>query len=278
MTLNPEQFDRLRERIARLSGIELGSGRMGRLMLCIEERMQSIGRDSVPEYLELLERPGGSDELQTLASILEPNETYFFRDAVQLRVFSEEVLPRWIEERIASGRRRFTVWSAGSSTGEEAYTIAILFLEAVEDLLAWSTYILGTDINRSLLEVARNALYSRRAVGEIPSALLERHFDSEGERFRVRAPVRSLVHFTFGNLSSPAAPARVPFDFIFCRNVLMYFTEEARIRAIENLASRLAPDGILFLGYSDPSSWVRGHGLVPVPMGRTLVYRREDES
>ena len=146
MTLNSEQFDRLRQGIASVSGIALSADSMSRLLLCIDERRKANGIPSLSSYLEAIDRAAGGEDLQNLDAILEQSETYFFRDAHQLWAFSDELLPRWIEERERSGRRHVTAWSAGCSTGDEAYTIAILLLEALQDPSSWSLTCVPTPI------------------------------------------------------------------------------------------------------------------------------------
>ena len=275
MEIGAAEFQELQEKIERVSGILLTPSRRDRVLDCLEERIAATFSSSLQDYLRGLDRLGGNVELEVLASMLEPSETYFHRDPLQLNVFTQDVLRAWVEDRVASGRHRVSAWSAGCSSGEEAYTLAILLMESIPDSKNWSTYVLGTDLNRGLVKSAREAIYSSRAVGELTPHLLDRYFMPEGDRFRVVPELRSLVHFDFGNLSESAPPTRMSFDFIFCRNVLLYFTEEARGRAIEQLASRLADGGFLFLGYSEPSSWVVGHGLVPVRRGGMIVYQRE---
>jgi len=221
------------------------------------------------EYVSFLQ--GSVSEQEEVFHILTTKETYFFRQEYQLRAFVDEIIPRLAEANLTN--RRLTIWSAGCSSGEEAYTLAILLSESPH-LRGFRTSIVGTDLCRSNIEIAERGVYrpsSFRAMGE---ELIHKHFTEEGGGFRIRPSLRRMVHFSVGNLMNPRdvrAVGRV--DVVFCRNVLIYFDEVSRQAATALFFERLLPGGFLFLGHSE-SLLNAGTSFEPVHLETDLVYRR----
>ncbi|MHB8420443.1 MAG: CheR family methyltransferase [Myxococcales bacterium] len=217
-------------------------------------------------YRHLRWHPEGRVELEAAVELLTTNETYFFREPNQLRAFSEEVLPALAIQNAAT--RRLHVWSAGCSTGEECYTLAILLREA-EALAGWRLEVHGSDISRKVVAAAKRAEYGASSLRATSEELQRRHFKLSSGRFVPRDEIRALVTFGQGNLldeGDPGAPPEV--DAIFCRNVIIYFDAKAKKRVLATFHRRLAPGGYLFLGHSE--------SLINVTADFELVHLRND--
>lgn len=213
-------------------------------------RVRALGLDGFAAYHRYLRfDPGQAAELEVATEALTTNETYFFREPAQLEAFQGEVLPTLA--RLRSGDRRLRVWSAGCSSGEEAFTIAIL-LRGSGLFPGWDLEVFGSDIARKVLAVARSAHYGPHAFRGVEAETLLRWFQPVGEKWTLDAPIRRMVTFGHLNLLDEAAVAQVePVDCIFCRNVLIYFDLPARRRVLESFHRRLRPGGWLLLGHSE---------------------------
>lgn len=190
-------------------------------------------------------------ELRELIDALTVNETYFYRDPLQLATF-EQVLDELLVEKAALPLSRLRIWSAGCSIGCEPFTLGILIHQSLERrgrALDWQ--VLGTDISTSALQVAGSALYTDREVKDVPPALLPVYFRKEGSYWAFQHPIRHRVHFRYSNLLKPGSEVDGPFDVIFCRNVMIYFDDAGRRKTASILHDRLAPGGKVFLGASE---------------------------
>jgi chemotaxis protein methyltransferase CheR len=191
------------------------------------------------------------EELAVLVDNLTTNETYFFRESPQLRAFSEEILPE-LREALAD-RKVIRIWSAGCSTGEEPYTIAILLLESGDWWRDWQVEILGSDINQRVLHTARKGVYKRSAHRVTSPEMLAKYFiEEEKGNYRIADRVRELVSFSYLNLLDPYKTSLISnMDIIFCRNVIIYFDKEAKKKVIESFYEKLRKGGFLLLGHSE---------------------------
>jgi len=187
------------------------------------------------------------------------NETSFFRDVSPFDLVRHKLIPDLIDRRKANGARvPIRIWSAACSTGQEAYSTAIVLKELLGDLTRYEIRILGTDISNKAVAQASYAEYSRLELERgLPREMLARYFTASGEKWKVRDEIRALATFRTMNLLEPFTfPA--PFDIIFCRNVAIYFTEADKTRLFRNLAKYLAKDGCLIIGSTESIS-----GLCP---------------
>ena len=191
------------------------------------------------------------EELAVLVDNLTTNETYFFRESPQLRAFSEEILPELRE--VLADRKVIRIWSAGCSTGEEPYTIAILLLESGDWWRDWQVDILGSDINQRVLHTARKGVYKRSAHRVTSPEMLAKYFiEEEKGNYRIADRVRELVSFSYLNLLDPYKTSLISnMDVIFCRNVIIYFDKEAKKKVIESFYEKLRKGGYLLLGHSE---------------------------
>jgi chemotaxis protein methyltransferase CheR len=231
--------------------------------------------------------PAGSEEWQRLAGRLRVGETYFFRDRETCDALLHEVLPRVIAERRARGDLRLRLWSAGCATGEEPYTLAILLHHLLPDLPEWTVRIAATDVDPDALAAARRGEYSAWALRELPAWARERYFERRERGGGTLAPeIRRMVTFSAHNLAGQAGPAGVAapagppafglgaMDVVLCRNVVMYFTPEARAATVRALREALVDGGWLVLSPAEASPELM-RPLVPVRVGGTTLHRRE---
>lgn len=249
--MSAEEFTALRDLFYDHCGIVFQRDGAYLLRRRLAPRLNATGAAGFDEYYRKLRfGPDSSAELAAAVDCITTNETYFFREAYQLRALRDEILPKL---RAARPRgRRLTIWSAGCSTGEEAYTVAMLVLDA-GGFEGWDVRVLGTDISSRVLEVARGGHYGAASVRTGELAELRRFLLPGGAgSFRVRDDVRALVSFHAVNLVDPAQTATVPeADVVLCRNVIMYFDRIARRTAVGAFHDRLAPGGYLLLGHSE---------------------------
>lgn len=219
-------------------------------------RMGALKIASFREYYDYLvqheERRG---ELNKLLQFLTVGETYFFRYHAHFEILREQVIRDIAEVGRREGPRRLRFWSAGCSTGEEPYSLAIAVMEALPDWRDWDIRILATDINRRSLRKARDGVYGYRALRVTPGEYQERYFEKVGTSFIVKEKVRSLVEFAQFNLQTPLFPGMDDpaggFDAIFCRNVMIYFNIQTMREIVKKFTRSLVPGGYLFLGHSE---------------------------
>lgn len=234
-------------------GLAFDASRQDQLARVLMDRAQDSGSPSVETYLNQLQAGPAQNEYRALAEILTVAETYFFRHPDQLRAFVDVALTARLRHR-PQGLR---ILSAGCSSGEEPYTVAMLLLEQLGEEAAQRVEILGLNVNTTLLGKAREGRYSEWALRNTPEDLRQRYFRQEGREYLLDPVVREMVVFEERNLvaEDPAFWSPGAFDIIFCRNVLMYFTPEAMRQVVDRLAGALAPEGSLFLG---PAETLRG--------------------
>lgn len=197
----------------------------------------------------------------TVAEAMTINETSFFRDRRPFDLLHEELLPRLIEARRRTRTLRF--WSAACSTGQEAYSLAMLLLEHFPMLIGWTLCIEGTDLSAEVVARARAGRYHRIEINRgLPARFVVRYFDHVGEDWIIKPEVRKLCNFRQANLCGPTLPFHRSgdrFDVIFLRNVMLYFAQDTRRTLLDGVHHLLEPDGILFLGSSEqpaePSLW-----------------------
>ncbi len=203
-----------------------------------ERRMSSPG-----ELLERLRSPDG--DCDPLVEHLLDGETGFFRNAEAFECLSKVVLPE-LQRRKPESPLNLRIWSAGCSTGEEAYSIAIAVCEGLSSSASWNVHIVGSDIRREALETAERGLYAQSALEPLPRPLVQKYFAKVGEHFLVKPRVRNLVTFSPTNLAKPHYIGR--FDCIFCMKVLSQFSAAQRASLVHRLHLYLQPGGYLFLG------------------------------
>ncbi len=250
--LPDDVFRLLRDFIHGYCGIYFDNGSKYLLERRLSRRLEQRRLKSFEEYYHFLRYDRKrEEELIILIDNLTTNETYFFRESAQLRAFSEEILPE-LRSGLAD-RKVLRIWSAGCSTGEEPYTIAILLLESGDWWRDWQVEILGSDINQRVLHTARKGVYKKSAHRATSPEMLAKYFfcDEKGD-YRIIDKVKELVSFSYLNLLDPYKTSLVSnMDVIFCRNVIIYFDHEAKKKMIESFYQKLRDGGYLLLGHSE---------------------------
>jgi chemotaxis protein methyltransferase CheR len=242
--------------------------------------MEQLGLVRENEYLDRLRGAAPrivEAELRNLLNLVTVTETCFFRDASQFRLLREHILPALMSERSTrtSSTKRIRIWSAGCSSGEEAYSIAIT-LDAMglfQRCPDWSIEIIATDLNTMALDQARKAVYTERAVRNVEGRLLDDYFLRDGKTFALSEAIKARVTFEFGNLTKTPMPSTGPQDIVFCKNVAIYFRPEVARKLLEGLYDTLAPDGYLLLGHAE-SLWQVSDDFTLVEHDRAFCYRK----
>ncbi len=266
-TLSFEDFRLLRDVVGARMGLSLSPSTRPALERRLRERLAVVNVGSFAAYREYLAFDAGAEaEWDALYDILTTSETYFFREDYQLRAFQEEVLPMLVEQ--AKPRRRLTIWSAGCSTGEEVYTIAMLIHEA-NLTPGWDVRVFGSDISKRVITVARRGVYGPSSFRTTPRDKRRSFFIDRADGAHVTERIRAMCHFGQMNLlESDKARLIGRVDAVFCRNVLIYFDPHARRSVINLFHERLYPGGVLLLGHSE--------SLLNVSTAFELLHLKED--
>jgi chemotaxis protein methyltransferase CheR len=273
--ITEDEFRRLAEFLYRRTGMVFAETKRYYVERRIGERMQATALGSFASYFAYL-RNDARGEVEQIINAFTVNETYFYREDHQLACLSTDLL----RERVAQKRRgdAIRIWSVPCSTGEEPYSIAMWLLEnwaAVDD---YDIEIIGSDIDTRVLEAAAEGIFGKRALMRLSPPLIARYFSEFGDdRWQILDDLRQSVQFSRVNLIDPRETrGQGQFDVIFCRNVLIYFDDESRRIAAENLYDNLAPGGFICLGHTESMS--RISPLFEVcRYSDAIVYRRPPE-
>jgi chemotaxis protein methyltransferase CheR len=276
--LSLEQHGRLRRLIYDQLGLSFDSQKIYFLSKRVATRMECLELDDPAEYLmHLAYNDSSGAEMQALANLITTNETYMFREYEQLEAFANACLPEVIARHEAQGDRSLRIWSAGCSSGEEVYTLAMIVQEVFPAIADWEVQILATDLDQKRLEMAIAGVYGERSMKYVPQEYLDRHFKRQGEEWRVAKRTRSIVTIQYLNLNDrPQMRKMRAFDFIFCRNVLIYFDDASRKAAVDHFYNALNPAGFLFLGHSESVGRISSAFRLR-RMGEQLVYMKPGE-
>lgn len=245
-------FERLRELIHRHTGIRMADNRRDLIYGRLSRRLRKLGLTSFSDYCRLIEQGDDREELEAFRNAVTTNLTAFFREAHHFDYLAEELLPRLVEQKRAE--RSLRIWSAGCSTGEEPYTLAMVLRESIPEFHSWDVRILATDLDSNVLGKARQGIYEIQSIQRVLGPRLKRWFLRGTGPFqgkaRVKPELQSLVSFREVNLME-GWPMKGAFDIVFCRNVLIYFDKHAQQKLFDRFASILQPQGHLFIGHSE---------------------------
>jgi len=272
MVLSDELFDKFTKLIYKKTGLYFEHNKKYYVQKRIEKRAEQLDMDSLNEYYMMLKYSDDSYEFDRLVNELTVNETYFFRDFPQLRCFAEDVLPIFVKEK--GYRKKIKIWSAACSTGEEPYTLSIILQEMLDKPEEWDIQILASDINTDVLQNAKIGLYESRAVKDVPPEYLGKYFTKRNDKYLINLNVRKHVYFKRINLMDENEMGNMGgYDFIFCRNCLIYFDDESRKSVISSFYESLNPGGFIFLGHSESVGRISSAYKVQ-RIGNTIVYSR----
>ena len=270
MAISPSQFDYLRALVLSHSAISIESGKEYLAESRLAQLAHKEAQSSVEDLLARLRNEAFGPLHRKVLDAMTNNETWFFRDLHPFEALKQQLLPELIARR--SIVRRLNIWSAASSSGQEAYSLAMMLEDNFPELRGWTVRIHGTDISTAILNRARSGRYSQMEVNRgLPAAMLTRHFRREGLDWVIKENIRSRVTFESMNLSLPW-PAMPPMDVIMLRNVLIYFEVPVKKQILARIRTILQPDGYLFLGSAE-SNLGLDNELERVEHGRAACYR-----
>ncbi|MBW2108107.1 MAG: protein-glutamate O-methyltransferase CheR [Deltaproteobacteria bacterium] len=250
--LSDRDFRRFSALVYGKCGIELHAGKKALVRARLSKRLRERGFESFRAYYQFVTKDDSGDELVRMLDAISTNLTSFFREERHFDFLKKTVFPSWMA---GNGRyQRIRVWSAGCSSGEEPYSLAICMKEYFGDFLPNDTKILATDISTQVLARARSGIYAGERLDKIPAAMLRKYFqkgygNQEGN-FRVKQPVRDMISFQRLNLMEPFC-FQDPFAFIFCRNVMIYFNKQTQEELVNKFYDCLADGGYLIIGHSE---------------------------
>jgi chemotaxis protein methyltransferase CheR len=253
-TISEREFLRFQELIHRVSGIWLTYGKSALLAGRLSKRLRQLGLTTFREYYRVVTTD--PEEQMCMLDAISTNETRFFREAGQFEFLKQRVFPQWQSDAMRGVRgRRIKVWSAGCSTGQEPYSLAMTLCHYFPVAAGWEIEIVATDLSSRALAIARGATWELAAASDIPVPYLKAYMlkgcgRQEG-KIKAGPEIRSVVNFLRVNLNEPSYAVNGPFDLIFCRNVLIYFERADRERIVRRLLNYLSPSGYLFVGHAE---------------------------
>jgi chemotaxis protein methyltransferase CheR len=273
--LTKKEFRLLSEFIKQEAGIKMPPVKKTMLEGRLQKRLRRLGMGSFSEYCDYLFSPEGVEhELVNMLDVVTTHKTDFFREPSHFEYLSDTVIPELISTKGIGIMRPLVIWSAGCSTGEEPYTLAMVLSEFAEQQKDFSFSILATDISMKSLEVAQTAIYKDERVEPVPYYLRKKYLlksrDKEKRLVRIAPELRGSVDYRYLNFNSDEYKIQKKMHVIFCRNVLIYFEREAQQRIIGNFCDHLSPGGYLFIGHSET---MNGLDVPLKPMAPT-VYRK----
>jgi len=248
-------FERFRQTIESETGIHLSDAKRGLLVARLSRRVRALGMTSLREYFEYVERGGDPIERTRMFDAISTNETRFFREPHHFEVMTSRIFPRWKALATRGAReRRIRIWSAGCSSGEEPYSVAMALLETF-DADEWDLRVDATDLSTRVLDIARRGEWPARKAADVPEPLLRRYMlrgtRSQEGVMKAGDAVRGIVRFGRQNLMEEPYPMENGYDMILCRNVLIYLGHANRVRVVHNLLSHLAAGGFFFVGHAE---------------------------
>lgn len=244
-------FHQFRDLVTRHTGIFLADNKRELVYGRLSRRLRVLGLDKFSSYRKVLEQ-GDPEELQEFANLITTNLTSFFRESHHFDYLKASLLPELMRARQAD--KKIRIWSAGCSSGEEAYSIAMIVREVIHDLNTWDVRILATDLDSNMLATGEAGVYDvDRVTGVSPDRTKRFFFRGKGRQAgKVKAvpDIQSIISFKKLNLME-SWPMQGKFDIIFCRNVVIYFDKETQTRLFGRFADALQSDGQLFVGHSE---------------------------
>jgi chemotaxis protein methyltransferase CheR len=240
-------FKFISDLVHRHSGIVLGANKESMVYARLSRRLRELNLTRFADYCRMLETDTGGVEFLAFSNAMTTNLTRFFREQHHFDYLADTILPDVVK---SSPERRLRVWSAGCSSGEEPYSIAMTLREQMADLSKWDARILATDIDTNMVLRGASGLYHADALGEVPEVLKSRYFRASGDGAQAADTLRDLIAFKPLNLLDPW-PVKGPFDAIFCRNVMIYFDNPTKTNLVRRFNKLLRPGGWLIVGHSE---------------------------
>ena len=254
LVIGDSEFDAIRQLVKAKTGISLGLHKRDLVVSRLARRLRVLDLADFRAYIDYLNSDDGTEMVQMINRIT-TNKTDFFREKHHFDFLSKTLLPELASAGDSAGKRTLRAWSAGCSSGEEPYSLAVTLREFFANRPGWDVKLLATDLDTSILEKASRGEYEAAALEPVPVALVNKYFErqgrGEGARFQVKPDLRSLITFRKFNLMHPEYPIKVPLDFVFCRNVLIYFEQEDKLNILRKFHNVIKPGGYIFVGHSE---------------------------
>jgi len=253
--LSDKEYQLFADFIYQQSGIDLGSNKQELVKTRFGKRIRKLGLSSFKEYYNFVVKEGNKTELVNMIDAISTNYTFFYREKDHFDFLLKTAIPQILSKKQASGNRRIRAWCAAASTGEEPYTIMLCLLEGIKNLTGWDLKMLATDISTKVLAKAQAGVYEKKQVEAIPKFSLDKYFENsliDGEKqYKVNTMLKNFISFRHFNLMTPRFPFKGKFDFIFCRNVMIYFDRATQETLIQKMVQTLEVGGYLFIGHSE---------------------------
>ena len=253
--LSDKDFTAIASLVQRHTGIHLSHGKRDLVISRLSRRLRALGLKDFSQYVALLYSGRAGEELVEMVNQITTSKTEFFREPHHFKFLGEQALPTLEEQSPRLGPKHLRAWSAGCSSGEEAYSLAMVLDQFCSPKPGWSWKLLATDLDTNLLRLASRGCYQPEQVAKMPRDLLLKYFhrrrETDGYIHEVKPYLRRMITFGKFNLIHAGYPKRTPLDFVFCRNVLIYFNGAQKQAIIDKLTDALRPGGWLFLGHSE---------------------------
>ncbi|MES9996485.1 CheR family methyltransferase [Desulfovibrio aminophilus] len=275
--ITDSEFKELRDFIYQRSGIWVDEKRKYLFENRFHKRLATLGLKSFDEYIKLLKYdPRSQEEMKSLWEIITTNETSFFRDIKQLESFQNVILAEVLAEQRKKGKFDLNIWSAGCSSGEEPYTLAMIISDSLGlELPKWRVTITAVDLSPAMVAKAKEAVYGEYSFKTTTEAQKKKYFVPAGTDLKVKPEIARMVNFQQMNLNDDAAVRRVPkSQIVFCRNVIIYFDEAMRTKVARAFYDNLLPGGYLLLGHSETLHKI-STAFRPKFIPGAMAYRKE---
>jgi chemotaxis protein methyltransferase CheR len=271
--LTDEEFKKLSEFIYNEYGIKMPPVKKIMLQSRLQKRLRELNIASFKEYVDFVfSKEGQDNEVIHMIDVVSTNKTDFFREPIHFEFLANTVVPEFVND--TNSRSPLKIWSAGCSSGEEPYTIAMSLAESKEKYAALEYAILGTDISSRILKSALEAIYKENRIEGVPLNLMRKYFlkskDRTNPTVRIIPELRRRVSFARLNFMDTTFNVNETFDVIFCRNVLIYFDRETQEKVINKLCLKLKPEGYFFLGHSESITSMQ----VPLKHIKPTIFRK----
>lgn len=275
--MTSEVFINFREFIYEKTGIYFQDNKKYLLESKLMRRLRQLNINNYQEYFNFIRSsPQGKNELRYFFDAITINETFFFRNQAQLDALVLKIIPELVLEKRKNNQNKIRIWSAAVSTGEEAYSVAIMINDLINQKYPdFKFEILGTDINISALEAAKKGIYGEYSIRNVPLQFLKKYFTRLDNQYEVSSKIKGMIDFKYLNLFEDGGFIGLSsFDVIFCANVLIYFDQKSKIKVVNNLYRLLSKNGYLFIGYSESLHGIsKAFKLVSFP--KTVGYKKE---
>ncbi|MDR3361289.1 MAG: protein-glutamate O-methyltransferase CheR [Desulfovibrio sp.] len=276
MQISNEEFFQLRDFIYQQCGIFIGENRKYLIENRLSIRIKDLNLKSYNEYYNYLRfDENRRNELTKLFEVVTTNETSFFRNPPQLDVFQQIVLTGILDQLRKKGSKRLRIWSAGCSSGEEPYTLAIILHEVLKsEISTWDIKITANDLSEAVLASAKRGVYSDYALRTTPPEIIAKYFTQDGNLYKINSGPKNLISFGQINLNDKEQCRRVEkSQIVFCRNVIIYFDDDMKRRVINAFYDNLEPGGALLIGHSESLHNINRAFQLEQHKG-TMVYRK----